>query len=83
MPIEDALTMSSGIAFDEDYARAMSDINMLFIRAMAMGQPQVDILVALESIRDPGTVNDYVSSDTMALGRARWLLRNSSSGSGR
>ena len=68
MPIEDALTMSSGIAFDEDYARAMSDISMLFIRAMAMGQPQVDILVPLESIREPGTFNDYVSSDTMALG---------------
>ncbi|MCC5964818.1 MAG: serine hydrolase [Natronohydrobacter sp.] len=68
VPIEDALTMSSGIAFDEDYARAMSDINMLFIRAMAMGQPQVDMLAGLERVRDPGTFNDYVSSDTMALG---------------
>jgi CubicO group peptidase (beta-lactamase class C family) len=68
VPIKDALTMSSGIAFDEDYARAMSDINMLFIRAMAMGQPQVEMLAGLESARDPGTFNDYVSSDTMALG---------------
>ena len=69
VPIEDALTMSSGIAFDEDYARAMSDINMLFIRAMAMGQPQVEMLAGLESIREPGRFNDYVSSDTMALGQ--------------
>lgn len=68
VPIEDALTMSSGISFDENYARAMSDINMLFIRAMAMGQPQVDMLAGLERVRDPGTFNDYVSSDTMALG---------------
>ncbi len=69
VPIEDALTMSSGVGFDEDYARAMSDINMLFIRAMTMGRPQVDMLAGLESNREPGTFNDCVSSDTMALGR--------------
>ena len=68
VPIEDALTMSSGVAFDEDYDNPFSDINMLFIRAMAMGQPQVDMLAGLERVRDPGTFNDYVSSDTMALG---------------
>ncbi len=68
VPIEDALTMSSGIAFDEDYARTASDINMLFIRTMAMGQPQVDLLAGLASGRAPGEFNDYVSSDTMALG---------------
>ena len=68
VPIEDALTMSSGIAFDEDYARATSDINMLFIRAMAMGQPQVEMLAGLEGLREAGTFNDYISSDTMALG---------------
>jgi len=68
VPIEDALTMSSGIAFDEDYERLTSDINMLFVRAMAMGQPQVEMLAGLESVRAPGTFNDYVSSDTMALG---------------
>ncbi|WP_201156257.1 serine hydrolase domain-containing protein [Rhodobaculum claviforme] len=68
VPIEDALTMSSGIAFDEDYARATSDINMLFIRTMAMGQSQVDLLAGLPSARPPGTFNAYISSDTMALG---------------
>jgi CubicO group peptidase (beta-lactamase class C family) len=68
VPIEDALTMSSGIAFDEDYARATSDINMLFLRTMAMGQSQAEILAGLPSRRPPGEFNDYVSSDTMALG---------------
>jgi CubicO group peptidase (beta-lactamase class C family) len=68
VPIEDALTMSSGVAFDEDYGNPLSDINMLFIRAMAMGVPAEETLAGLERIRAPGTYNEYVSSDSMALG---------------
>src|SRR6056297_3210614 len=68
VPIEDALTMSSGVAFDEDYGNPMSDINMLFIRAMAMGVPAEETLAGLERVRNPGTYNEYVSSDSMALG---------------
>jgi CubicO group peptidase (beta-lactamase class C family) len=68
VPIEDALTMSSGVAFDEDYDNPMSDINMLFIRAMAMGMPVDETLAGLERERAPGTYNNYVSSDSMALG---------------
>ncbi len=68
VPIEDALTMSSGVAFDEDYDNPMSDINMLFIRAMAMGTPVEHTIAGLHSVRAPGTFNDYVSSDSMALG---------------
>lgn len=68
VPIEDALTMSSGVAFDEDYDNPMSDINMLFIRAMAMGVPVDETLAGLERERTPGTYNNYVSSDSMALG---------------
>ncbi len=68
VPIEDALTMSSGVAFDEDYDNPLSDINMLFIRAMAMGVPAEETLAGLERVRDPGTYNDYVSADSMALG---------------
>ena len=68
VPIEDALTMSSGVAFDEDYDNPLSDINMLFIRAMAMGVPVEDTIAGLHRARDPGTFNDYVSSDSMALG---------------
>ncbi|WFE75199.1 serine hydrolase [Roseinatronobacter sp. S2] len=68
VPIEDALTMSSGVEFNEDYDNPRSDINMLFIRAMAMGQPVEETLKGLGRLRDPGIFNDYVSSDSMALG---------------
>lgn len=68
VPIEDALTMSSGIAFDENYADPFSDINMLFFRAMALGAPIEDTLVRLQRVRPPGTFNDYVSADSAALG---------------
>src|SRR6056297_3166903 len=68
VPIEDALTMSSGVAFDEDYDNPASDINMLFIRAMAMGVPVEETLAGLDRVRDSGIYNDYVSSDSMALG---------------
>ncbi len=68
VPIEDALTMSSGVAFDEDYENPMSDINMLFVRALAMDTTIVEILSELESVREPGTYNEYISSDTLVLG---------------
>ena len=65
--IEDALTMSSGVAFNENYADPDSDINGLFI-AFAMGTPVEEIVAGLEGIREPGSFNDYISSDSMALG---------------
>ncbi|MDO8905814.1 serine hydrolase [Hydrogenophaga sp.] len=68
VPIEDALTMSSGVAFDEDYDNPFSDINMLVWRAMALGQPVEQTLANLGRLRDPGIFNDYISSDSMALG---------------
>jgi CubicO group peptidase (beta-lactamase class C family) len=67
-PIEDALTMSSGVAFDENYDDFFSDINMLFIRTMAMGVPVEETIAGLERVRTPGIFNDYISSDSMALG---------------
>jgi len=60
--------MSSGVAFDEDYDNPFSDINMLFIRAMAMGVPVEETIAGLQAVRAPGTFNNYVSSDSMALG---------------
>lgn len=65
--IEDALTMSSGVAFDEDYDNPMSDVNRLTI-AVASGQPLERALAGLEWARTPGTYNDYISADTIALG---------------
>lgn len=66
--IEDALTMSSGIDFNEDYDQSGSDINAVFTNAMAWNVPQVEMLAGFVSIREPGTFNDYISADTMALG---------------
>ncbi|TVQ95276.1 MAG: class C beta-lactamase-related serine hydrolase [Deltaproteobacteria bacterium] len=68
VPIEDVLTMSSGVHFDEDYENPRSDINMLFVRAMVHGTPLEESIAALESVRPPGTFNEYISSDSMALG---------------
>ena len=67
VPIEDALTMSSGVAFDENYADPESDINRLFAD-FAMGTPVEEIIGRLERLRPPGRFNDYVSADSMALG---------------
>ena len=65
--IKDALTMSSGVAFDEDYDNPMSDVNRLIFSLVA-GQSMADTLASLDRIREPGTYNKYISSDTVALG---------------
>ncbi len=65
--IEQALTMSSGVAFDENYDDTFSDVNRLFIN-LAMGTPMEETLGTLERAREPGTYNDYISSDSIALG---------------
>lgn len=65
--IEDVLTMSSGIGFNEDYNDPFSDVNQLFI-SFATGAPLDEALAPYESVREPGTYNDYISSDTIALG---------------
>lgn len=61
-------SMSSGMQFDEDYENPLSDINMLFIRAMAMKVPIEQLLAEQVAVREPGTYNNYISSDSMALG---------------
>ncbi|WP_320243475.1 serine hydrolase [Cognatiyoonia sp. IB215182] len=65
--IEDVLTMSSGVAFDEDYDNPMSDVNRLIYGVMA-GRSLANALADLERAREPGTYNEYISSDTIALG---------------
>jgi hypothetical protein len=64
--IEDALTMSSGVAFDEDYSNPLSDVNRLVI-TLGFGN-LIDVLASLERVRAPGSYNDYISADTIALG---------------
>lgn len=65
--IEHLLTMSSGIDFDENYDDPLSDVNMLFVE-FGMGTSLTETLAELPSARTPGTYNDYISSDTIALG---------------
>jgi CubicO group peptidase (beta-lactamase class C family) len=66
--IRDVLTMSSGIAFDEDYARLGSDVMQLPLRLFVLRQPVVDVLGRLPRAREPGAQQSYASSDAQALG---------------
>jgi CubicO group peptidase (beta-lactamase class C family) len=65
--IRDLITMSSGVDFDEGYDSTFADINMIFVRAMGFGEPMLDYYASLERAREPGTFNDYISSDTGVL----------------
>lgn len=65
--IKDVLQMSSGVAFNENYADFNSDINV-FGRYFALGTPLVDFVKRLKRERTPGTFNHYVSMDTQVLG---------------
>ena len=65
--VRDLLTMSSGVDFDEDYDSTFADVNMIFASSMALGEPMLDYYADLERIREPGTFNDYISSDSGVL----------------
>jgi len=65
--IRDALTMSSGVAFDKAYDSPISDVNRL-IFTLAVGIPMTETLAGLERVRVPGAYNDHISSDSIALG---------------
>ena len=65
--IKDALEMSSGVGFNEDYADFNSDINR-FGRYFALGQSFEKFALSLKNSRKPGTFNHYVSIDTQVLG---------------
>ncbi|WP_194974899.1 serine hydrolase domain-containing protein [Aquiflexum lacus] len=66
--IQDLLTMSSGIGFNENYDNFTSDITLLPIRVFGFGHRLPDLLKELPKIREPGTYNQYISSDTIVLG---------------
>ena len=65
--VRELLTMSSGVDFDEGYDSTFADVNMIFARSMALGEPMLDYYADLERIREPGTYNDYISSDSGVL----------------
>jgi CubicO group peptidase (beta-lactamase class C family) len=65
--IKNALEMSSGVGFNEDYSDFNSDINR-FGRYFALGQSFEKFALSLKNTRKPGTFNHYVSIDTQVLG---------------
>jgi len=67
VPIKDVLEMSSGIRFNEDYADFHSDINRMG-RVIALNGSLDTFVASLESEREPGTYNHYVSMNTQVLG---------------
>lgn len=66
--IQDLLTMSSGLGFDEDYDSFLSDINMLPVRVFGFQDAVPDLVRDTEAIRQPGVFNEYISSDSIVLG---------------
>lgn len=66
--IHDVLTMSSGVAFNEDYLDFWSDINRMG-RVLALGGSMDEFAAGLTGrAADPGTRWHYVSIDTHVLG---------------
>lgn len=66
--IRDALTMSSGVAFNEDYMDFNSDINRMG-RVLALGGSMDGFAASLKTrATEPGSHMHYVSIDTHVLG---------------
>jgi CubicO group peptidase (beta-lactamase class C family) len=68
IPLHHLLTMSSGVQFDEDYASSSSDINRVPVRVFVFRTSLPDLLKDVAMLREPGSYNEYSSSDTMVLG---------------
>ena len=66
--IKDVLQMSSGIHFNEDYFDTNSDVNRMGAISIGLGGSLESLLITLEREKEPGTFNQYVSSDTQVLG---------------
>ena len=65
--IKDVLQMSSGARWNEDYSDPNSDINR-FAKIFAWGGSTDEFTKSLEPENEPGTVAQYNSADTQALG---------------
>jgi CubicO group peptidase (beta-lactamase class C family) len=68
VPIRDVLTMSSGVAFVEDYTSMGSDVMVLPLRLFGLRRSVAEVLRGLPRERAPGSVHDYSSGDALALG---------------
>lgn len=67
--LRDALRMSSGVAFDEDYGDFWSDINRMG-RVLALGQSMDGFVASLTARTGPAGRWTYVSTDTHAVAMA-------------
>lgn len=65
--VKNALQMSSGVGWNEDYSDKNSDIAR-FGRTLALGGSMVEFAKSLKSVHKPGTVNHYNSMDAQMLG---------------
>ena len=65
--IKDVMQMSSGAAWNEDYADPQSDV-MRMAGIMAVGGSLDKFTATVKSERTPGEFNQYNSADTQALG---------------
>jgi CubicO group peptidase (beta-lactamase class C family) len=65
--IKNALQMSSGVRWNEDYSDRHSDV-MRFGRALALGGSMLEFAKTLERAQEAGTVNRYNSMDAQVLG---------------
>lgn len=70
--IKNALQMSSGVRWNEDYSDRNSDVAR-FGRTLAFGGSMVEFARTLSRAHAPGTVNKYNSMDAQVLGL---VLRN-------
>lgn len=68
--LHDVLTMSSGIAFSEEYDNAASDIHTLFARVLYFRESVGHYLASRSREAVPGARFHYASVDTLALGLA-------------
>jgi CubicO group peptidase (beta-lactamase class C family) len=68
--LHDALTMSSGIDFSEEYDNAASDIHTLFARVFYFRESVGHYLASRSREVAPGTRFHYASTDTLAIGLA-------------
>ena len=65
--IRNVLQMSSGAQWNEDYSDPRSDVNRLGA-VMAGGSSLAEFVAQIERATEPGTVCQYNSADTQALG---------------
>lgn len=66
--VRQLLTMTSGVAWSEDYQDPRSDVMQLPVRLFVLRQAVPSVLAGVAREHAPGVVQRYSSADTLALG---------------